>query len=171
MTKWLSSIESRLYFFENAVCSLSLIVMLLTVTLGACVRIFNWPIPNVAEWALVAMSPLTFVGSAMCTRVGAHISVDIIDQISSRLIRRLAQTLVAVLTLAFSIIYAWLGWSLFEDALSTKERWLDMGTPIFIPVFFFFAGMVCMAIHGFCNIFRQFIGGSPDAGLVMEATP
>lgn len=152
--RWMDRLEDRLYAIENLVCSLSLLVMLVTVALGVCIRIFDWPVPNVAEWAMAAMSPLAFVGSAMCARRREHISVDIIEQVRSVRVRRLAAMLVAVLMLAFSAIYAWLGWGLFEDARQTGERWLDMGTPLYVPIFFFFAGMACMAVHGVCDVLR-----------------
>ena len=165
MNRWITSLEKRLYFAENVICSICLLVMLLTVALGVCVRVFNWPIPNVAEWALAAMSPLTFVGSAMCAHKGAHIAVDIIEQLPFPLIKRISAFIVAALMVIFSVVYAWLGWSLFEDALITKERWLDMGTPVFIPIFFFFIGMVFMSIHGLCDLIRGFLSSeiSPNS--------
>ncbi len=154
--RWADVLEDRLYSIENVVCSLSLLVMLVTVTLGVCIRVFDLPVPNVAEWAMAAMSPLAFVGSAMCARRREHISVDLIDQLRSPRVRRLAGALVALLMLAFSAIYAWLGWGLFQDARMTGERWLDMGTPLYVPIFFFFAGMACMAVHGACDVLRVF---------------
>lgn len=160
MFQRLASFEKRLYSLENAICSLCLLIMLLTVSLGVCVRVFNWPLPNVAEWALAAMSPLAFVGSAMCAHKRAHIAVDIIEQLPFRGVQRMADVLVALLMFAFAAIYAWLGWSLFQDALLTGERWLDMGTPLFVPIFFFFAGMACMAFHGLCDILRALRPGS-----------
>lgn len=160
MTRWVNAFEQRLYRIESWVCSLCLIIMLLTVFLGVCVRVFNWPIPNVAEWALAAMSPLTFVGSAMCARKRAHIAIDVIDQLPFPWLLRVSNIFVAFLMFAFAVIYAWLGWGLLEDALLTRERWLDMGTPLYIPISFFFAGMVCMAFHGLCDLFRQFATGA-----------
>ncbi|MHA3904043.1 TRAP transporter small permease [Castellaniella sp. WN] len=157
--RWTNALEDRLYAIENLVCSLSLLVMLATVALGVCIRVFDWPVPNVAEWAMAAMSPLAFVGSAMCARRREHISVDVIEQVRSPLVRRLAAMVVALLMLVFSAIYAWLGWGLFEDARLTGERWLDMGTPLYVPIFFFFAGMVCMAVHGVCDVLRVFRRG------------
>lgn len=156
MAGWANTFEKRLYSIENFVCAVSLLVMLVTVAFGVCIRFFDLPIPNVAEWALVAMSPLTFVGSAMCSRMGMHISVDVIEQARSELLKRVAHLIVAMLMLLFSAIYAWLGWTLLDDALYTGERLLDMGTPLYVPVFFFFLGMVFMAIHGLFDLVRSF---------------
>lgn len=155
MAGWANTFENRLYSIENFVCAISLLVMLATVAFGVCIRFFDLPIPNVAEWAIVAMSPLTFVGSAMCSRMRMHISVDFIEQARSELLKRAAHLIVAVLMLAFSAIYAWLGWTLLEDAVFTGERLLDMGTPLYVPVFFFFLGMVFMVIHGLFDLSRS----------------
>lgn len=154
MAVWANTFENRLYSLENFLCSISLLVMLATVAFGVCIRFFDLPIPNVAEWGIVAMSPLTFVGSAMCSRMQMHISVDFIEQAPSELVKRAAHLMVAILMLIFSAIYAWLGWSLFEDAILTGERLLDMGTPLYVPVCFFFVGMVLMAIHSVLDLAR-----------------
>ena len=154
MIKLLDSLEHRLYSLEKLLCSVCLLIMLFTVVLSVLVRTFNWPIPNVAEWALAAMSPLAFVGCAMCAKKRVHIAVDVIEQINKRWVKRLSDLLIAISMFAFAVVYAWLGWSLFEDAVYTGERWLDMGTPIYVPIFFFAAGMAAMAFHGLCDLCR-----------------
>ncbi|MBV6273664.1 TRAP transporter small permease subunit [Alcaligenaceae bacterium CGII-47] len=169
MTDWATAFERRLYSIENFVCSASLLVMLVTVTVGVCIRFFDLPIPNVAEWAIVAMSPLTFVGAAMCSRMKMHISVDFIEQARSKLLKWTAHFIVATLMLGFSVIYAWLGWSLFEDAMRSGENLLDMGTPLYVPIFFFFAGMVAMGIHGLLDLARCVRSGWPLISINEEA--
>lgn len=154
MIQWLGRLEERLYSIERLICSACLLIMLSTVVISVLVRTFNWPIPNIAEWALAAMSPLAFVGSAMCAKKRAHIAVDIIEQINNIWVQRLSDLLIAISMFTFALVYAWLGWRLFQDALHTGERWLDMGTPIFVPIFFFAAGMAVMAFHGLCDLCR-----------------
>jgi TRAP-type C4-dicarboxylate transport system permease small subunit len=148
-------LEDRLYFVEKWICALSLLVMLIAVSFGVCIRFFTLPIPNVGEWAVVAMSPLTFVGAAMCSRMGQHISVDFIDQARSPLVRRLAHIIVALLMVVFASIYAWLGWILLQDVIFTGERLLDMGTPLYVPIFFLFLGMVLMIVHSAFELARS----------------
>lgn len=154
MTQLLDSLEERLYSLERLICAVCLLVMLSTVVLSVLVRTFNWPVPNVGEWALAAMSPLAFVGAAMCAKKRAHIAVDVIEQINKLWVKRLSDFLIALSMFAFAVVYAWLGWSLFEDAVYTGEKWLDMGTPIYVPIFFFAAGMAAMAFHGLCDLCR-----------------
>lgn len=140
-------LEDRLYYVEKWICSISLLVMLFAVSFSVVIRFFHLPIANVGEWAVVAMSPLTFIGAAMCSRMGQHISVDFIDQAKSELVKRLAHTVVALLMVVFSGIYAWLGWILLLDVTETGERLLDMGTPLYVPIFFLFCGMILMLVH------------------------
>lgn len=147
-------IEYRLYKIENFLCSLSLMVMLLMIFLSVCVRYFNLPLPNVSEWALVAMAPLTFVGAAMCTKLGQHIAVDFVHQSRSMTLRKCAHLLVSLLLLLFSGIYTWLGLMLLDDAISSGETMIDLGTPVAIPVFCYFLGMLLMSIHALCQLIR-----------------
>lgn len=147
-------IECRLYQIETFLCSLSLMVMLLMIFLSVCVRYFNLPLPNVSEWALVAMSPLTFVGAAMCSKLGQHIAVDFVHQSRSVTLRKCAHLLVSLLLLLFSSVYTWLAWMLLDDALSSGETMIDLGTPIAIPVFCYFLGMLLMSIHALCQLTR-----------------
>lgn len=154
MADIIQRLEQRLYGLEKTICSISLLVMLFAVAFGVCIRFFNLPIPNVAEWAIVAMSPLTFVGTAMCERMRSHISVDMIDQARSPWVRKLAHLVVALLMIVFSFLYAWLGWILLADVAETGERLLDMGTPLTIPIFFLFSGMLLLSIHCLCELAR-----------------
>jgi len=151
---WLAAGERRLYAIEKWVCVAALAVMLAGVAVGVAIRYWNLPLPNVGEWAVVAMSPLTFVGAAMCTMAHAHISVDVVRQLRSAALRRLAHALVTLLMLAFAGVYAWLGWSLFADALASGERLLDMGTPVAVPIAFLWAGMLCMMAHCLLDLWR-----------------
>src|SRR5690606_6437298 len=138
-----------------------LAVMLAGTCAGVAIRFWGLPLPNVAEWAIVAMSPLAFVGAGLCTMAHAHISVDIVKQLRSARLRRAARGIVSVLMLAFAGIYAWLGWMLFQDALLTGERLLDMGTPVAVPVAFLWAGMLCMMAHCLMDLWRLACGQEP----------
>jgi len=153
--------EAWLYAAEKLVCVLCLAVMLFAVAGGVVIRFWGLPLPNISEWALVAMSPLTFVGAALCTRVQAHIAVDVIKQVPWAGVQRAARLLVALCMVVFSVVYSWLGWTLFEDTLLTGEKLLDMGTPLAVPVFFLLLGMVCMAIHSVLECWRAVRGLPP----------
>lgn len=157
-TQWLDAAERRLFLLERGLCSVALVVMLLAVALSVVVRYFNLGLPNVAEWAVVAMSPLTFVGAAVCTYLQEHIAVDVIKLARSETIRRVVRGVVALSLLAFSGMYAWIGFTFFVESLTSRESMLDMGTPVAVPVFFLFLGMVLMLLHGALEMWRVLCG-------------
>lgn len=156
MNKLIQRFEEKLFQLEKFICSMSLFIMMVMVSLSVVIRYFGLPLPNISEWALVAMSPVAFIGAAMCSKLKEHISVDLIHQIPSAVARKVSEIIVAAAMLAFSVIYGWLGWMLFYDAYSTGEKLLDMGTPIAIPIFCFFFGMILMSIHTFFELLRAF---------------
>lgn len=157
----LDQFESRLFRIEHLVCVVSLLIMLLTVSLSVVVRYFNLGLPNVAEWAIVAMSPLTFVGAAMCTYAQSHISVDVVKLLRHPGARRTARGLVALCLLVFAGVYAWIGTLLFTHVLGSGERLIDMGTPVYVPVFFVMAGMVLMLVHAAMELWRVLRNEAP----------
>lgn len=155
---WMQAAELRVFRLERWVCSAALAVMLLTVAASVVVRYFDLRIPNVAEWAIVAMSPLTFVGAAMCTYLQAHIAVDVIKLVRSPALQRGVRAAVAVAVLAFAGVYAWIGWTFFAESVKSGERLLDMGTPVAVPVGFLVLGMGLMVLHGAMELWRVFTG-------------
>lgn len=153
-TRGLDGFEYQVFRIERWICVLSLLVMLLTVALSVAVRYFNLGLPNVAEWAIVAMSPLTFVGAAMCTYAQSHIAVDVVKLLPHAGVRRAARGAVALCLLAFAGVYAWIGMLFFVDMRESGERMLDMGTPVYVPVFFLMLGMGLMLLHAAIELWR-----------------
>lgn len=154
----IDAFERRVVQLERALCSAALLVMLLTVAFSVASRFFALRIPNVAEWATVAMSPLTFVGAALCTYLQEHIAVDVAKLISKPVLRRWIRGAVALCLLAFSGVYAWIGITFFQEALQSGEKLLDMGTPVAVPVFFLMLGMALMLFHASLEMYRVLVG-------------
>ena len=161
LARGLDVFEYRVYRIERWICVLSLLVMLLTVSISVAVRYFNLGLPNVAEWAIVAMSPLTFIGAAMCTYAQSHIAVDVVKLLPQAGIRRAARGAVALCLLAFAGVYAWIGMLFFVDMRQSGERMLDMGTPVYVPVFFLMLGMLLMLLHAAIELWRVFSNQRP----------
>ncbi len=158
--------EYRVFRIERWICVLSLVVMLLTVSVSVAVRYFNLGLPNVAEWAIVAMSPLAFIGAAMCTYAQSHIAVDVVKLLPQAGLRRAARGGVALALLVFAGVYAWIGMLFFVDVRQSGERMLDMGTPVYVPVFFLMLGMVLMLLHAAIEMWRVL----SDQPLIEEAS-
>lgn len=151
-------IERRLYGLEKAICVSSLLIMLLAVTGSVIVRNFNLPVLNPGEYGIIAMSPLTFVGAAMCSYTGTHIAVDIIALVKSEVVRRLARLAVALAMICFATVYLWTGWHYMMDAADSGERLLDTGTPIIISLMFLPLGMAMVLAHTASEILRVATG-------------
>jgi TRAP-type C4-dicarboxylate transport system permease small subunit len=160
-SNWLDALEFRVFQGERWVCIASLLMMVVTVSISVAVRYFNWPVPDVAEWAIVAMSPLTFVGAAMCSYAQAHIVVDVVKLAPQEWIRRTARGIGALSLLVFSGVYSWLSFVFLQDMLGSGERMLDMGTPVALPISFLVAGMVLMLFHGAVELWRVLTGRPP----------
>ena len=62
--------------------------------------------------------------------------------------------MVALCLLGFAGVYAWIGLLFFLDVRQSGERMLDMGTPVWVPVFFLLAGMVLMLVHAAIELWR-----------------
>lgn len=160
-SNWLDGLEFQVFQGERWVCIASLLMMVVAVSISVAARYFNLSIPNVAEWAIVAMSPLTFIGAAMCSYTQSHIAVDVVKLVPQEWIRRTARGVVALSLLAFAGVYSWLGYVFFQDMLVSGERMLDMGTPVALPVFFLMAGTVLMLFHGAVELWRVLTGRPP----------
>ena len=165
----LDAFERQVFRGERLLAVASLAVMLLAVSASVAIRYFNLPVPNVAEWALVAMSPLTFVGGAMCSYLQAHIAVDVVTLVRSTALRRLARGLVSLAMLGFSGVYVALAWALTADAFDSGEKMLDMGTPVVVPLSFLLLGMALMVFHAAADLWRVLVGEAPAAGMEMLA--
>ena len=150
--EWLHRIEKAVYAAERMVFSGSLIVMLLAVGYTVIVRNLGLASPNYGELGLAAMVPLTLIGGAMCTYLGSHISVEIVNATSSRLLKSAGGLIVALATIAFAALYAYSGSILIEDFRSSGDKLLDLGTPLWLLAVFFPIGMLLMIFHSVVRI-------------------
>lgn len=148
------SIERQAFQVEKWVCIASLVAMLLAVTVSVLARYFNLPIPDVSEIAIFAMAPLTFVGAAMCSYTGTHISVDIIQHVENRYIRRAGRLVVAFAMIVFGAVYFSTALEFFQTARLFGERGLGLGIPLSIPTFFFPLGMALVVLHAVAELLR-----------------
>ncbi|HZH26102.1 MAG TPA: TRAP transporter small permease [Azospirillaceae bacterium] len=160
----LDAFEGRVFRFERLLCISALAVMLLATIESVAVRYFNLPLPSLGEWAVIAMSPLTFVGAAMCSYTGSHIAVDVIDTLGSPTVRRLSRFAVSAATLVFATVYLVTGWTFLTSTLESGERLIDLGTPVAVPVVFLPLGMALVLLHTAADIRRCLsFQGDPEA--------
>lgn len=166
----MDGIERWLGAIERHVIALALLTTMLGILAGVAVRFFDLNLPNFGEIAVVAMSPLTFVGAARCTALRRHITIDVIDLMPLPWLRRLAHGGAAAATAGFSAYFTVLAFGLFQYARDTGETLIDLGTPVWIPVLFLVLGMALMCLHATLDVFRALLGyeSGPERDLEAE---
>ena len=147
-------VEAGLYRGEAIVASLALAVMMITIVISVAARYFGLAIPNMAELALVSMSPLTFVGAAMCTYLGGHIAVDV-AQLLPLPLRRIVRAVATLAQLAFAGLFVFTAWAFFAYSIESGERLLDLGTPVAVPAGFLVLGGALIGLHAAADLARQ----------------
>lgn len=146
---------------ENMVVITAMVVAIAAVAMSVAIRTFNLPIADTGEWAMVAMSPLTFIGGALCSHLHRHLTADIVEMLPPGLLRRSLDAVAAILCLVFGLFFIVLAWDLFDYAWSSGERLIDRDTPVAIPAGFVLVGAVLMTFHSMLDIWRALEGREP----------
>jgi TRAP-type C4-dicarboxylate transport system permease small subunit len=167
--RWLKKAEDRVVDGEKIVCALSLAVMAFATAFQVFARNAEIRVLNYGELGLAALIPLTLVGGAMCTALGSHVAVDVIQAMPSKMVKRVAEVLVALATLVFAYFYINSGIYLVEEFYVTGDNLLDLGTPLWILAAFFPIGMGLMAIHAVMRLLDVFFG--TEEPRAVEVTP
>ncbi|MGS4944496.1 TRAP transporter small permease [Meridianimarinicoccus sp. RP-17] len=162
LVRAMNGIERRLGAVERHVTALALLAAVLGILAGVVVRFFDLNLPNFGEIAMVAMSPLTFVGAARCTALRRHISIDVIDLVPVPWLRRVVHGVATFATLCFSAYFTVLSYGLFRYMRDSGETLIDLGTPVWIPVLFLVIGMALMCLHAGFDLVRTLLGHDSD---------
>ncbi|WP_051609496.1 TRAP transporter small permease [Fodinicurvata fenggangensis] len=151
-------IEGGVAAVEKRVAAVSLVVMIFAILVTIVARLLNLPIPSLGEYALVAMSPMTFLGAAFCSYMHQHITIEVVDLLKNRFLRILLRITATLAMAVFTGIFTWLAWNLLTYALSSGESLIDLGTPLWIPMGFMVLGSALMFIHAAFDIIRLCTG-------------
>ncbi|MDF2998573.1 MAG: putative inner rane protein [Xanthobacteraceae bacterium] len=146
---------------ENAVVITAMVVAILAVGASVMIRTFDLPISDTGEWAMVAMSPLTFIGAALCSHMHKHLTADIVEMLPPGPLHRCLDAIAAVLCLVFGLFFIALAWDLFDYSRASGETLIDLGTPVAIPAGFMLAGAALMTFHSALDIWRALVGREP----------
>lgn len=150
--KALARLDRGLFYLERAVCVGALLLMLLATVANVAIRNLQWNLPNYGELGLAALVPLTLIGAAMCTYLGSHIAIEIMQVVPSKTLRRCAELVAALATIAFTGFYLYSGLVLIEEFRLTNDKLLDMGTPLWLLAVCFPIGMALMCWHSLVRI-------------------
>lgn len=161
----LDRIERALGFFEAAIVTVAMATILAGILMGVGTRLLAVRAPNLGEIAIVAMSPLTFVGAALCSYLRRHITLDIAEFLPSAALRRAVRFAAAAAMAVFAAYVTYIAWDFFLFARSSGERLIDLGTPVAVPVGFFVLGAALMLVHAVFDMLRELLGLPAPAGL------
>lgn len=157
----LMRVERVMARMENAVVITAMVVAILAVGASVAIRTFDLPFSDTGEWAMVAMSPLTFIGAALCSHLHKHLTADIVEMLPPGPLHRGLDAIAAVLCLVFGLFFIALAWDLFDYARSSGETLIDLGTPVAIPAGLMLAGAALMTFHSALDIWRALVGREP----------
>lgn len=147
-----SRIERGVMKTEMMISVIAINVILITVFVSIVFRLLKVPIPNLAEWAIVAMAPLTFVGAAMCTYLRRHISIDAVAGITNTRLREALSMVASFLVIVFCAYFFHVFSDFFSFVWRTGERLSELRTPIWFPGAFVLAGTALMAFHALYDL-------------------
>lgn len=154
-------VEVVLARVETAVAIAALAVAMLAVAASIAIRAFALPFPDTGEWAIVAISPLTFMGAALCSHLHKHLTADIVETLPAGWLRRGLDALSSGLCFVFGAVFVVIAWDLFDYAWSSGEKLIDLGTPVAVPAAFMVAGAALIALHGAMDVWRALAGRPP----------
>jgi TRAP-type C4-dicarboxylate transport system permease small subunit len=146
---------------ESRIALASWIVAVLAILASLAIRTLSLPIPDTGEWALVAMSPLTFIGGALCSHLRRHLTADIVEMLSRGPMLQILEAVSALLFIIFGVFFVALSMELFNYAVTSRERLTDLGTPIAIPVGCMLLGAGLMIFHAVLDFIRACLGREP----------
>ena len=155
---FLDRVEGLLAGIEKRVTAISLLVIMIAITATILVRLLGLSLPSFGEYALVAMSPLTFVGAAFCSYMHRHITIDVVNQFGNPLLRTLTRIAASLAMAGFAATFCWISWRLFSHAFSSGESLIDLGTPVWMPVACIVLGSALMFVHAALDVLRLCLG-------------
>lgn len=119
--------------------------------------ILNDSIAWTEEIARFLLIGVTFIGSVMATRKQSHIAVEFIYRWVPRTGRRIAQTVIDLLTTGFFVVLAVLS---AQIALRTGQKMVSLDVPKSTVYWIVVAAFACMALYSAWNTWRHLSTGT-----------
>lgn len=151
--------SAALAALEKRVAALAMFVIMGAITATIVVRILDLPLLSLGEIAVVAMSPLTFIGGAYCSHMHRHITIDLVELLADGPVKTVLHLLASASMVVFAGVFAWLTWDFLAYAFTSGESLIDLGTPVAIPVGCMFLGAALMGVHAIIDILMLLLTG------------
>ena len=117
--KWFDRLNDSLAFIAGGVIALSSLIVIYEVTMRYLIRRPTTWVNDVSEIFLVYC---TFLGTAWVLRMGGHIKIDILIVLMKKRGQVIMGIIQDILSLFFCVVFTWISWDSFWDAVITQER-------------------------------------------------
>ena len=90
---------------------------------------------------------ITFFGASVAIKYGSHMSVNVIEYIPSRTVKRLFDVFVALMGIVFSVLILYFGWLLVLRIKGFGQRSPALQIPMYIPYAILPLGFASMLVR------------------------
>ena len=139
--------EEILWRVERFFVVVPFILIFATVVEQVFQRYFNLPLTDSSEVSMICMAVFTFMGMGMLVFTGDHITIEVHKLIKNDTVLAIVETIMYGCLIAFSILYLYLGYSLFTFALSSHTATTQLRIPLSIPYGTMLIGFICVILH------------------------
>ena len=143
--------KKLLYIFDNLEEHLAGIALLVMALLAFTEVVFRYVFAQSHAWVeellRYMMVWITFFGASVAIKYGAHMSVNIIEYIPARWLKRWIDVLVALLGLIFCVVTLYFSWLLVLRIKGFGQRTPAMQIPMYVPYAIIPFGFASMTIR------------------------
>lgn len=117
--KWFDWLLNSSALFAGGVIGLTTLIVIYEVIMRYLIKRPTTWVNDISEILLVYC---TFLGSAWVLRLGGHTKVDILIVIMKKRGQVIMGIIQDILSLFFCVVFTWISWASFWDAVITQER-------------------------------------------------
>lgn len=154
--KWLDKIEEM---------SITIAIFIATIVIFVNVILRNFG--ESTSWAEELVRYLfifiTFIGSSVCVRKGAHLGVDVLPDLLPARLNTFIQIVVNVAAILFLCIFTWLSFQVVQFSYSVGQLTPALRLPIVVVYAVILIGMFLMLIRYIQSIYFLFRGKTLDS--------
>ena len=144
MKKFLNLLDN----FEESLAGFALLLMALLYFLEVVLRyLFSHSIAWIEEFLRYLMVFITFFGASVAIKYGSHMSVNVIEFIPSKSLKRAVELLIPLLGILFSVWLVYLSWLLMLRVKGFGQQTPAMQIPMYIPYSILPLGFVSMCVR------------------------
>jgi TRAP-type C4-dicarboxylate transport system permease small subunit len=152
----LDKIEGGIFKVESIIITVSLIAMFIAVVVQVITRTLGMSSVGMTEIGMLAMSILTFIGTAAITYSKDHITIELEQIIHSAKVIHWMKILTDVIMIIFGVVFISVAYSFFAFTLTSGDKTIELGIPVAIPIGAMVLGIVLMIFHALCDLIRLF---------------